>query len=483
MRYSHFIGGQMVAGGSTEVIEVFNPATGTVIAEVNAGSARDVDNAVAAARQAFEHAEWQGRSGIDRGQALWRLGELIMAHLDELAELEVRDNGRPLASAKYSITTAAEYAYYYAGMVTKLHGLSAELTGGSREWHAYTRSEPVGVVAAIIPWNAPFFNLLCKLAPALAAGCSVVCKPAEQTPLTAIRLGELLQETRLFPDGQVNIINGFGRIAGAALANHPGVDKLSFTGSTTVGRKLIEAAAGNLKRLTLELGGKSPVFVFDDADLDKAIPAAAMAVFANAGQICVAGSRLYAQRGVFDKVVQGVAKIGAALRLGNGMDPATQMGPLISEEQMVRVLSHIESGVGEGAELVGDGGQRFGGEGYFVRPAVFANRERADFRLLREEIFGPVIVATPFDGLDELARLANDTEYGLAAGIFTENFSTGHLAAKRIRAGNIWINGYGFLDRSMPFGGFKQSGWGREGGIEGIAPYLETKTVYTQFFH
>ena len=480
MRHSHFIGGRMVAGSSAEAIDVFNPATGDIIGQVNAASAQDVEDAVTAARQAFERAEWQGRSAVDRGQALWRLGELITAHLDELAELEVKDNGRPLASAKYSVTTAAECAYYFAGMVTKLHGISADITGGPRDWHAYTRAEPVGVVAAIIPWNAPFFNLMGKLAPALAAGCSVICKPAEQTPLSAIRLGELLQETRLFPDGQVNIVNGLGRVAGAALSEHQGVDKLSFTGSTVVGKKLIEAAAGNLKRLTLELGGKSPVFIFDDADLAKAIPAAATAVFANAGQLCVAGSRLYVQRGIFDRVVEGVAKIGAALKLGNGMDPATQMGPLVSEQQMARVLSHIEIGIGEGAELIGGGGHRQGDRGYFVRPAVFANRNRENFRLLREEIFGPVVVATPFDGMDELAALANDTEYGLAAGIFTENLSIAHLAAKRIRAGNIWINGYGLLDRSLPFGGFKQSGWGREGGFEGIAPYLETKTVYTQ---
>ncbi len=479
MGHSHFIGGHMVAGASTEAIDVFNPATGGLITQVNAASAGDVDVAVAAARQAFERGTWQGLSSHERGYALWQLGEKIMAHRDELAELEVRDNGRTLFSAKNSIASSAETAYYYAGMVNKLHGITSDLSGGGREMHAYTRSEPVGVVATITPWNAPFATLVNKLVPALAAGCSVVCKPAEQTPLTAIRLGELLQEWRLFPEGQVNIINGYGQVTGAALAAHPDIDKISFTGSTAVGRKLIEASAGNLKRVTLELGGKSPVFIFDDADLSKAIPAAAMAVFANAGQLCVAGSRLYIQRGIFDQVVEGVAKVGAAIRLGNGMDSETQMGPLVSEQQMARVLSYIESGISEGAELIGNGGRRYGETGYFVSPAVFANRDRADLRIVREEIFGPVLTAMPFDGMEELAQLANDTDYGLAAGVFTQNVSTAHRAAKSIRAGNVWINCYGLLDKAMPFGGFKQSGWGRESGFEGIAPFLETKSVYT----
>ncbi len=478
VRHSHFIGGEAVAGSSSDAIDVFDPATGLRIAQVNAGGCAEIDAAVAAAKQAFNRGEWQGRSANDRGVALWTLADRIAEHRDELAELEVHDNGRPLASARMSIDSAIECVRYHAGMVGKLHGIAADVSGNGRELHGYTRPEPVGVVAAITPWNAPFSILISKLAPALAAGCSVVCKPAEQTPLTAIRLGELLQQWRLFPNGQVNIVNGFGHVAGAALAAHSDVDKLSFTGSTVTGRKLVEAAGGNFKRLTLELGGKSPLFVFADADLDKAIPAAAMAVFANAGQLCVAGSRLYVQRSVFDQVVQGIGRIAAALRLGSGMAADTQMGPLVSEQQMTRVLGYIESGISEGAELV-DGGVRHGDTGYFVRPTIFANRHRADFTIGREEIFGPVITAMPFDDADEVPLLANATEYGLAAGVFTRDLSTAHRAAKAIRAGNVWINCYGILDKALPFGGMKQSGWGRESGFEGMRPFLETKSVYT----
>ncbi|ATE66156.1 aldehyde dehydrogenase family protein [Rhizorhabdus dicambivorans] len=478
VQHSHFIGGEAIVGRSGDSIDVFDPSTGDRITQINAASAADVDVAVAAARHAFDSGEWQGRSIHERSATLWQLGDRILEHRDELAELEVRDNGRTLASAKMSITSAVECIRYHAGIVNKLHGIAADLSAPGRELQAYTRAEPVGVVGAITPWNAPFGTLIGKLAPALAAGCSVICKPAEQTPLTAIRLGELLRQWKLFPDGQVNIVNGLGSVAGAALAAHPQVDKLSFTGSTVTGRKLVEASAGNFKRLTLELGGKSPVFIFDDADLDQAIPAAAMAIFANAGQICVAGSRLYVQRGIFDKVVEGVAKVGAAMRLGSGMAPDTQMGPLVSQQQMEKVLSYIDSGLSEGARLVGDGGRRHGERGYFVRPTVFANRDRADLRIAREEIFGPVVTAMPFDGIEELAELANDTDYGLGAGVFTRSNSTAHRAAKLIRSGNVWINCYAILDKAMPFGGFKQSGWGRESGFEGMTPFLETKSVY-----
>jgi phenylacetaldehyde dehydrogenase len=478
MARTQFIGGELVSGGSTQAIDVYDPATGTVIGVVNAASPDDVDLAVAAARQAFERGAWQGRSIHDRSLTLWQFADRIAAHADELAELEVRDNGMPLPFAKFMIGSAVGCLRYYAGMITKLHGISTDLSNPGQEIHAYTRREPVGVVASITPWNAPFSTLIAKLAPALAAGCSVVCKPAEQTPLSATRLGELLQEWKLFPDGQINIINGMGTIAGAALASHRDVDKISFTGSTAVGRKLIEASAGNLKRLTLELGGKSPFFIFDDADLDRAIPTAANAIFMNSGQVCIAGSRLYIQRGVYDLVVDAIAKAGAAMRLGNGFDPQTEMGPLVSEQQMKRVLSYIQSGIDEGAELVAGSGVRHGDQGYFVRPTVFANRNCADFRIVREEIFGPVLVAMPFDGIEDVARLANDTEYGLGAGVFTRNVSTAHRTAKCIRAGNVWINCYAMLDKTMPFGGFKQSGWGRESGFEGIAPYLETKSVY-----
>ncbi|MDB5681410.1 MAG: betaine-aldehyde dehydrogenase [Sphingomonas bacterium] len=477
--HSHFIGGEAITGSSTDAFDVFDPSTGERIAQVASATEAEVDAAVQAAKAAFDRGDWQGCGIHARGDVMLEFANRISQHRDELAELETRDNGRTLASARMSIDSAVDCVRYYAGMTSKVMGISADLSTRGRELYAYTRPEPVGVVASITPWNAPFSVLVTKLAPALAAGCSVVCKPAEQTPLTAIRLGELMQEWRLFPPGQVNIVNGLGSVAGAALAAHHDVDKISFTGSTATGRKLIEASAGNLKRLTLELGGKSPLFIFDDADLDAAIPAAAMAVFANAGQICVAGSRLYVQRNVFDQVVEGVAKIGDALRLGGGLDAQTQMGPLVSEQQMTKVLSYIESGVSEGAQLIGGGGHRHGDRGYFVRPTVFANRERADIRIAREEIFGPVVTAMPFDGIDELAELANATEYGLAAGVFTSNVATAHRSAKAIRAGNVWLNCYAILDKAIPFGGFKQSGWGRELGFEGMAPFLETKSVFT----
>jgi phenylacetaldehyde dehydrogenase len=475
----HLIGGELVSGRSTTAIDVYDPATGQVIDEVNAASSRDVDAAVAAARHAFEQGQWQRRSVDDRADVLWRLAEGIVDHLDELAELEVRDNGMPLVLAKAMIGSAVGNLKYYAGMVSKVHGIAADLSDSGQELHVYTRTEPVGVVAAITPWNAPFATFISKVAPALAAGCSIVSKPAEQTPLTATRFGELLHEWKLLPEGQVNIINGLGPVAGDALANHPDVDKVTFTGSTAVGRKLIQASAGNFKRLTLELGGKSPLFIFDDADLEQAIPAAAQAIFLNSGQVCLAGSRLYVQRSVYDQVIEGVAKIGATLQLGSGLNPQTQMGPLVSEQHMRRVLNYIESGVSQGAELIG-GGSRRGEKGYFVEPTVFSNPARTDLKIVREEIFGPVIVAMPFDTLEEVAPLANDTEYGLGAGVYTRDISTAHRVAKSIRAGNVWINCYGLINPAIPFGGFKRSGWGRESGFEGIAAFLETKAVYAR---
>lgn len=476
---SHYIGGQFVPSSGSDAIQVFDPATGAVIDEVAAGTPADIDVAVAAARDCFDSRTWRNRTAHDRANAIWTLADKIVAHTDEFAELEVRDNGMPLVFAKAIVGSLSNGLRYYAGMVSKLHGQTADLSGNGREMHAYTQSEPVGVVGSITPWNAPLGVLVNKIAPAIAAGCSIVCKPAEQTPLSAIRLAELLNEWDLFPKGLINIVNGYGHVAGQALSDHAHVDKLTFTGSTAVGKKLVHASAdSNLKRITLELGGKSPVFIFDDADLEKAIAGAAMAIFANSGQVCFAGSRLYIQRNIFDKVVEGVAKFGAAMRLGSGLDPQTQMGPLVSSQQLERVLAYVQSGISEGAELV-SGGKRQGDTGYFVSPTVFANRERKPLRIAEEEIFGPVVTAMPFDGLDELELFANDSPYGLGAGIFTSNISTAHRAAKLIRTGNVWINCYGVLDKAMPFGGFKQSGWGRESGFEGIAPFLETKSVYT----
>lgn len=474
---TQFIGGGLAAAKGNEEIPVYDPATGEVISTFVSATADEVDDAVTAAKESFDKRTWRNLSPTERQNRLWAFSDLILNNIEEFAELEVRDNGMTLPMARLMVTSCANSLRYYAGMVQKIHGQSTDLSGGGRELLAYTSPEPVGVVAAITPWNAPLSVLVNKMAPALAAGCSVVGKPAEQTPLSSFRLSQLLAEAKIFPEGVINILNGYGHVAGAALADHPDVDKITFTGSTEIGKKLIIASAGNMKRVTLELGGKSPLFIFDDAPLDKAIQSAAMAIYANTGQICYAGSRLYVQRGIYDAVIEGVAKIADEMKLGNGFDPSTQLGPVVSEEQLDRVLRYVEYGVSDGAELI-TGGVREGDKGYFVRPTVFANRDGAKIRIAEEEIFGPVVTAMPFDGLDELERLANDTNYGLGSGVFTNSNSIAHKAARLIRAGNVWINCYGILDKAVPFGGFKQSGWGREAGFEGVAPFLETKAVY-----
>jgi len=471
------IGGELSGGSASGKLTVEDPATGKIVAEVPSANETDVDSAVNAARACFEERTWTSRLPADRAAAMWRLSDAILADMETFAKLEVIDNGMPLAFARATINSAVNGLRYYAGLCTKLHGLTSDISGAGRELHAYTLMEPVGVVGAITPWNAPLATVINKIAPAIAAGCSVVVKPAEQTPLSALRLAQLIAKSDL-PPGLVNIVTGLGGVAGAALANHPQVDKLTFTGSTDVGKSLVHASAGNLKRLTLELGGKSPVFVFDDADMSKAIPACLTAIFANSGQVCFAGSRLYVQRSRYDEVVERISAAAKTMKLGSGFEESTQLGPLVSGKQMKRVLEYVESGIAEGAELI-CGGRQFGEDGYFVEPTVFANADRRDIRITREEIFGPVLTAMPFDDIDELAALANDTTYGLGSGIFTSNVSTAHKAARRIRAGNVWINCYGMLDKSMPFGGYRQSGWGREGGLQGIEPFLETKSVYT----
>lgn len=474
---THFIDGHNVSANGGEEIPIYDPATGEVISTFRGADTSDVDMAVAAAKSSFENRIWRDLAPLDRAARMSAMADLITMHVNEFVDLEIRDNGMTAGMANATVNSCANSLRYYGGMIQKIHGESTDLSGGGRQLMAYTTREPVGVVAAITPWNAPLGVLVNKLAPALAAGCSIVGKPAEQTPLSSIFLSKLLAESDIIPNGVINIVNGHGHIAGAALADHADVDKITFTGSTSVGKKLVAASAGNLKRVTLELGGKSPLFIFDDAPLKQAIQGAAMAIFANTGQVCFAGSRLYIQRGIFDAVIEGVAKVGDTMKLGNGRDPATQLGPLISEEQLKRVLQYIEYGVSDGAEMI-SGGMREGDKGYFVRPTVFANRDRKRIRIAEEEIFGPVVTAMPFDGLDELESLANDTPFGLGSGVFTSSNSTAHKAARLIRAGNVWINCYGVLDKAVPFGGFKQSGWGREAGFEGISAFLETKAVY-----
>lgn len=478
-QHGHFIDGDWRASAGGERIAVNDPATGSVVASLAGGEAADVDAAVAAARASFDDRRWRGQSADARSRVLWKLSELIEANAEELALLDVVDNGMPIGYARAVAGFCGAQLRYYAGMITKIAGRNASpaVSHDGQRVHAYSSVEPVGVVGIIVPWNVPLGNLVIKVAPALAAGCSLVCKPAELTSLSALRFAELAVEAGL-PAGVLNVVSGLGAVAGQALADHPDVDKVSFTGSTATGKRIAAAALGNMKRVTLELGGKSPVIVFDDADMDLTIPGAAMGIFGNTGQICVAGSRLFVQKKSFDKVVAGIADVANGIRIGSGLDPETAIGPLISGAQRDKVLAYIESGRKDGAEIVA-GGDAVDGAGFFVKPTVFANVNR-DMRIVREEIFGPVLVATPIDDIDELVAAANDTRYGLGAGIYTNDLSKAHGVAERLQAGSVWINGYGFLDPALPFGGYKESGWGRELGPEGLAAFQETKTVYMQ---
>ena len=474
------IGGEWVEACSGACLESRNPATGEVHASIPAGDARDVDVAVAAAREAFERGPWRTLLPAERARLLWKVADLIEAHLDELAELESLDQGKPLWVAKYAeIPGAIEQFRYFAGAATRLEGStidpSINYQPPGKKLFAYTRKEPIGVVAAIVPWNSPLVLTAMKIAPALAAGCTMVLKPAEDTSLTALRLAELMLEAGV-PAGVLNVVTGFGEAAGAALAAHPGVNKVAFTGSTEVGKLILDAARGNLKKVTLELGGKPPVIVMADADPALAIPGAANAIFFNAGQVCVAGSRLYVQRQIFDQVMAGVASAASNIKLGHGLDPATQMGPLVSRKQAERVAGYIRSGTAQGAELRCGGAEHFGPAGTFVAPTLLTG-VRGDMDVVREEIFGPVVVATPFDEPEEAVAMANDTEFGLAASVWTESLSTAHRLAADIRAGTVWINSHSMYDASLPIGGVKQSGWGRDSGHQAVENYLETKTV------
>ncbi|MER7212558.1 aldehyde dehydrogenase family protein [Streptosporangium sp. NPDC000239] len=473
-----FIDGQWVDAASGRTFATPDPATGQTLAHVAEADAEDVDRAVRAARRAFEHGPWSRMTASERGRIIWRIGDLILEHAEELAQLESLDNGKPLSVARVAdVPLAADLFHYMAGWATKIEGNTIALSVPGSTFHAYTLREPVGVVAQIIPWNFPLLMAAWKLGPALATGNVVILKPAEQTPLSALRLAELIAEAGV-PDGVVNVLPGYGETAGAALAAHDGVDKVAFTGSTEVGRLIVHAAAGNLKKVTLELGGKSPNVVFDDADPALAVQGAANAIFFNHGQCCIAGSRLFVHRSRFDEVVEGVAEIARGIRLGPGLDADTQMGPLVSDEQLRRVTGYLDSGRQEGARTV-TGGDRHGDQGYFVQPTVITD-VRPEMRLVREEIFGPVVVASPFSDLDEIAAQANDTVYGLGAGIWTRDISKAHALAGRIRAGTVWINCYNVFDAALPFGGYKQSGWGREMGHQVLDAYTEVKSVCTQ---
>jgi phenylacetaldehyde dehydrogenase len=472
------IGGKWVSAASGKTFATLDPATGEVLAHVAEGDAQDIDRAVTAARMAFDAGPWRKMTVSERGRIIWKIGDLIEAHLEEFAELESLDNGKPIGVARAAdVPLAADLFRYMAGWATKLEGntipLSVPYTPRAR-YHAYTLREPVGVVGQIIPWNFPLLMAAWKLGPALAAGCTIVLKPAEQTPLSALLLGELCLEAGL-PDGVLNIVTGFGETAGAALAAHPEVDKVAFTGSTEVGKLIVKAAAGNLKKVSLELGGKSPNVVFKDADLKVAIAGAASAIFFNHGQCCCAGSRLYVEQDIFDQVVDGVSAAAAKINLGHGMDAGTDMGPLVSEEQLHRVCGYLDSGLKEGAKAV-VGGKRRGERGYFVEPTVLVNTNR-NMKVVQEEIFGPVVTATPFKAPEDVLAQANDTVYGLAAAVWTRDINKAHAIAAELRAGTVWINCYNVFDAALPFGGYKQSGWGREMGHDALEHYTEVKAV------
>jgi aldehyde dehydrogenase (NAD+) len=469
--------------GGGEAISVVDPVSERPIAEFADGGPVAIDAAVDRARETFDNGVWRQKPQSEQARVLWRVAELLEARADEIAEIDSLNTGMPLPQARRNIAAAIEFFRYFSGWSTKINGIahdvrmSGGLSGIDASVHAYTIKEPVGVVGLIIPWNGPAFNAAAKLAPSLAAGCSSVLKPAEETPLSALVFEQVLAEAGV-PEGVVNVVNGSGETTGRALIEHPDVDKIAFTGSTEVGKLIVEAAAGNLKRVMLELGGKSPVLIYDDADLEKAIPAAAMGIFIHSGQACVAGSRVFVQRGVYEQVVDGIAAIAGKIRLGGPNEGRVHSGPLISERQLHRVMAYIDEGRGDGAEVV-IGGNRLDRPGYFVHPTVLA-QVTPEMRLYREEIFGPVVAVTPFDDDDEVVAMANDTTYGLAASAWTRDVSHAHRLAMRLDAGTVSLNCQMMWDPAMPFGGFKQSGWGYENGQDGIEGYLKNKTVWVQ---
>ena len=467
-----FIGGRWTPSQSGKTFETLNPATEAVIAQVAEGDAADIDAAVKAARKAFEQGPWSKMDARDRGRLLYKLADLMEAELDDLAALESLDNGKPIRDAKAAdLPLAIDCLRYYAGYADKIHGQTIPVRGN---YFTYTRREPVGVVGQIIPWNFPILMVCWKWGPALAAGCTIVMKPAEQTPLTCLRLARLAQKAGI-PDGVINVVPGYGPTAGAALVKHPGVDKIAFTGSTEVGKIIMRDAAATMKRVTLELGGKSPNIVFDDCDLDAAVAGSHFGLYFNQGQCCCAGSRLFVQEKVHDKFVDKIVAMNKVRKLGDPLDMATEQGPQVDREQFDKIMGYIESGKKEGAGLL-SGGHRFGDRGFYVEPTLFTGVSD-DMTIAKEEIFGPVMSILKFKDLDEIAARANNTCYGLAAAIWTRDIQKAHTLAAKIRAGTVWINCYDVFDAAAPFGGFKMSGIGRELGEAALGSYTEHKTV------
>ncbi|MGF1573303.1 MAG: aldehyde dehydrogenase family protein [Sumerlaeia bacterium] len=480
-----FINNQWVEAASGKTFEVLNPADRSVLAKCATGDKEDVDRAVAAARKAFDHGPYKRMSVHERGKLIYKLADAIEAHAEEFAQLETLDNGKPInVSRAADIPLVIEHFRYFAGWADKITGETIPVAppyDPTGQFLNYTLREPIGVAGQIIPWNFPLLMAAWKMGAALATGCCVVLKPAEQTPLSAIRLAELIAEVG-FPEGVVNIITGFGE-AGAAIANHPDVDKVAFTGSTEVGRKIIQASAGNLKRVTLELGGKSPNVVFPDADIETAAQGAASSIFFNQGQVCCAGSRLFIHEAIYEDVIGRMGEIANAVKVGAGMSESTEMGPLVSEEQFQRVNGYLDIGRSQGASLCAGGSSYKEGElsqGYFVQPTVFHKVEK-NMKIVQEEIFGPVVAAMPWKNLEDVADEANDTDYGLAAGIWTKDISKAHKLAAMINAGTVWVNCFNMFDAASPFGGYKQSGYGREMGKYALDNYTQTKSVWVRF--
>ena len=468
-----FIDGKFVPAVSGKTFNVWNPATEEVLAVVCEAGEEDVDLAVKAARKAFEEGTWSKISAAERAHLIYKLADLIDENKEELAQLEALDNGKPYKQAlEDDIAGTVDHFRYYAGWATKILGQTIPI---SPEYLNYTSHEPIGVVGQIIPWNFPLLMAAWKLGAALATGCTIVLKPAEQTPLSLLYTAQLFKEAG-FPDGVVNFVPGFGGGAGEAIVNHPDINKVAFTGSTVIGKGIMRKAAETIKHVTLELGGKSPNIILEDADLSKAIPGAFNGIMYNHGQNCSAGSRVFVHRKHYEKVVSELGTMANEVKVGHGLDPETEMGPLVSKKQQERVLSYIKSGIEEGAKLIAGGVKEFE-KGYFVAPTVFAD-VTDNMKIAQEEIFGPVVSILPFDEIEEVIERANNTPYGLAAGVWTENVKTAHKVANQLKAGTVWINSYNLENAASPFGGYKQSGIGREMGSYALDNYTEVKSIW-----